>query len=210
MSKTFSNETRKRMSESAKRRCADPAWIEKQQDRATKLDLELFKHLYYDLNMTQTEVAKEMGTSQKVVYKFMRRNNLPARVAAKRYQRGELNSFWKGGRRINEQGYVEIYVPGYEHARSNGYVKEHILVAEKMLGRRLKYFGQGNPNNEVVHHINGIKDDNREENLLILTLAEHGKLHFSTCKDQLDEVLLRRIRDLEKELAVTKERFGEE
>ena len=199
--KLFSEETRRKMSESAKRRCQTKEWKEKQADRGLKLDIDKFKELYYEKNMTQTEVAKEFVISQKAVFGFMRRNNLPARTAAKRYQRGEKNSSWKGGRRVTEQGYVEIYRPDYEHARSNGYVREHIYVVENRIGRRLKFYGVGNPNNEVVHHINGKRDDNRLENLLLLTAAEHSKLHFSTDKQALDEVLLKRIADLEEEIA---------
>ena len=208
-SRTFSKETRLKMSESAKRRCQDPKWIEAQKARGTQLDLEVFKHLYYDLNMTQTEVAKEMGVSQKVVFSFMRRHGLEARTAAKRYQQREANDSWKGGRRINEQGYVEIYMPEYGHTRYNGYVREHIYVAEKMLGRRLKYYGPGNPENEVVHHINGNKLDNNPNNLLVLSALDHIKIHNAVSKEQIDEVLLNRIRQLEEEIATTKLRFPE-
>lgn len=198
------------MSESAKKRCQDPAWIESQKAKGTQLDLVRFKHLYYDLNMTQTEVAKEMGVSQKIIFKFMQRNNLEARVAAKRYQRGEANSSWKGGRRINEQGYVEIYMPEYHHSRQNGYVKEHIYVAEQTLGRELKFYKVGDPNNEVVHHINGIKTDNSPGNLLVLSAIDHIRMHNATTKEQIDEILLNRIRQLEEEIAVTKHHFGED
>lgn len=196
---SISKETRKKMSESAKARCT-PEWIAKQKDRGTKLDMDLFKELYYGEKMTQTEVAEAMGVTQKVVFNFMRRNNLPARKAAKRCQRGEKNSSWKGGRRINEQGYVEVYMPEYEHRRPNGYVREHIYIAEKKLGRKLLFFSIGDERNEVVHHINGIKTDNREENILVLTAKEHRKLHNATNKEQIDEVLLQRIRELENEL----------
>lgn len=199
MSKFFSEETRKKMSESAKRRCNEE-WLKKQRDRGTKLDMDEFKHLYYELNMTQKEVGEALGVSQKTVFKFMRRNNLPARKAAKRYQRGEQNQSWKGGKRINEQGYVEIYMPEYEHTRSNGYVREHIFIAEKMLGRQLKFYSVGDERNEVVHHINGVKTDNREDNLLVLTAKDHIKLHNATSKDLVDDVLLNRIRELEDEL----------
>ena len=208
--KNISDETRKKMSESAKRRCSSEGWLKAQHDRATKLDIDKFKELYYGQNMTQHEVARAMGVSQKVVFNFMRRNRLPARKAIKRDQRGEANDYWKGGRRINEQGYVEIYMPEYDHTRVNGYVREHIYVAEKMLGRRLKFYGVGDGRNEVVHHINGDKTDNREENLLVLTANEHIRLHNAVAKEQIDAVLLSRIRELESELRNREEKEGKQ
>jgi hypothetical protein len=65
---------------------------------------------------------------------------------------------WKGGRRIDEQGYVNIYQPNHRKAKSNGYVKEHVLVMEGEVGRPLL-------TGENVHHKNGIKSDNRLSNL---------------------------------------------
>jgi len=61
------------------------------------------------------------------------------------------------GHSYNKGGYVVVKVA--EHPRaSKGYVYEHILVMEKFLKRSLS-------KDENVHHINGIKDDNRIENL---------------------------------------------
>lgn len=197
--KNISDETRKKMSESAKRRCT-PEWTEKQISKGTKLDIEKLKELYYEQKMTQSEVAEQMGVSQKVVFNFMRRNNLKARKAAKRNQLRDKNSSWKGGKRINEQGYVELYMPEYEHTRPNGYVREHIFVAEKILGRKLKFYSFGDGRNEVVHHINGVKTDNRQSNLLVLTAKDHIRLHNAVRKDDIDKILLNRIKQLEREL----------
>ena len=73
---------------------------------------------------------------------------------------GELNGNWKGGRARHHAGYVMIRVP--DHPRVAGsrapYVFEHILVMEEMLGRHLE-------SDETVHHRNGVRDDNRPQNL---------------------------------------------
>lgn len=70
---------------------------------------------------------------------------------------GADNHQWKGGRVIRG-GYV--YRKVYEHPRrsTGGYVAEHTLVMEEMIGRYLE-------RDENVHHRNGVKDDNRRENL---------------------------------------------
>lgn len=71
---------------------------------------------------------------------------------------GEDGGTWRGGRIRHKAGYVMRWIPDHPHARSNPYVFEHILVMEAQLGRPL------HPD-ETVHHRNGIKDDNRPENL---------------------------------------------
>lgn len=81
---------------------------------------------------------------------------------------GENNHFWKGGKRISYDGYVLIYAPHKPYR----YIKEHRLVMEKIIGRPLY-------SHESVHHINGIKTDNRLENLILFTNeSEHQKYHF--------------------------------
>jgi hypothetical protein len=84
--------------------------------------------------------------------------------------RGDKHPRWKGGRSLSTHGYVVVWTP-------EGRKYEHILVAEKALGRTLNNYGAGNPNTEVVHHINGQKQDNKPENLLICTHSYHTELH---------------------------------
>ncbi len=197
--KQFSEETRRKMSESAKRRCSDPKWLEHQRNRGTKLPLDVVKTMY-EGGHTQAEIAEALGVSQKVVCRFMKNNGIKARVAFKRDQHGEKNSSWKGGKRINDHGYVEIYIPTHPKAKPNGYVYEHIYIAEQMLGRPLKSYGLSDERTEVVHNINGIKTDNRPENLLVLGVNEHHRLHGAFTKEAVDAVLLARIRQLEREV----------
>lgn len=78
---------------------------------------------------------------------------------------------WKGGRRLAASGYIMIFKP--EHPYScYGYVREHRLVMEKKLKRYLK-------TNEIIHHKNGIKTDNRIKNLEIISRGKHNTIHRS-------------------------------
>ena len=72
-------------------------------------------------------------------------------------------------------GYMHKYAP--DHPKAHGKrVRLHILIMEGILGRRLY-------RNEVVHHINFDKSDNRPRNLVVLTRKEHSILHSGTIKN---------------------------
>lgn len=79
----------------------------------------------------------------------------------------ESNGFWKGGRTVDRDGYVLVKMNDHPDANHLGYVREHRLVMEQKLGRRLLP-------SEVVHHLDGVKSNNAPENLgLFDSNAEH-------------------------------------
>jgi hypothetical protein len=83
------------------------------------------------------------------------------------HESGPKNHNWKGGHL--HDGYVCIRVPYHPRAYANGYVKMAILVAERKLGRSLF-------DGEVTHHINGIKNDDRPENISVLNANDHNSI----------------------------------
>jgi hypothetical protein len=93
--KEFSQETRRRMSESAKRRCTAEWKAARSKRLSTPLDLDKLRRMYAS-GHTQCEIAEAMGVTQKVIWGCMRRNEIASRKAAKRHQTGGDNHMWKG------------------------------------------------------------------------------------------------------------------
>jgi hypothetical protein len=142
------------------------------------------------------DIAVDFGVSISVMRRVLLENNIhrdkseaaKLRIAQGHNQvfgqRGDKNPAWKGGRHMRGE-YWNIWCP--DHPRNNGgYVYEHILVYERTYLPPCQYL----PLSILVHHDNGIKTDNRPENLIAVPRGKHNKLL---------PVMAKRIRDLELE-----------
>lgn len=100
---------------------------------------------------------------------------------------GDSNPGWTGGKLINAKGYVHIWLPKNSpyYPMTNGRrgrVLEHRLMMAISLGRCLK-------DSEVVHHINGIRHDNRLANLeLISSRGRHNTHHDGEIRELISEI----------------------
>jgi hypothetical protein len=80
---------------------------------------------------------------------------------------------------ISSRGYVCIRAPWHPHANGSGkYVFEHRLVMEKMIGRYLLP-------TEAVHHMDHDKQNNLPDNLQLMSVSDHSKLHSGKWFGQL-------------------------
>lgn len=92
------------------------------------------------------------------------------------HKNGKENPHWKGGMHLRKDGYFLIRT-GIISREVKGarYKLLHRIIMEQYLGRLLK-------RNEVVHHINGDKSDNRIENLELLNQSDHARKHYRADK----------------------------
>lgn len=111
-------------------------------------------------------------------------------------QVGERHPMWKGGR-YRCKGYILVWLHPdnffYPMCDKEGYVPEHRLVVAQHLGRCLLRW-------EIVHHINGIKDDNRYKNLSLTIRSDH--IHQAEPFKKKVASLEKRVTQLEAEITL--------
>ena len=89
---------------------------------------------------------------------------------------GSDNGNWRGGSTKHNKGYIM-------HRTDDGrYKMEHVLVMEEAIGRSLLP-------GENVHHINGLRDDNRLENLELWTRPQPSGIRASDAVAWAEEIL---------------------
>ena len=163
-------------------------------------DKEVLSKLYITENLTMREISQRLGLSIGSVYNYIHKYAIPAReqykgmlgkhhseetkaliskrhtgrVISEESRRRMSESMKKGGighKKKRRDGYIAIYFPDHPKCAKDGYIMEHDLIMECLIGRTLR-------DDEVVHHINKNRDDNRKENLQLMTFKEHSALHM--------------------------------
>ena len=141
---------------------------------------------YCDYHTVMWHSCIDCGKERWVVKKRGKPQNLRCKSCARTLQwklnplRGSRNPNWRGGRGISNEGYIlirlmpdDLYFPMVNSAKSVG---EHRLIMAQHLGRCLESW-------EIVHHKNGMRGDNRIENLELTTVGSHIREHGKGYKD---------------------------
>ena len=142
--------------------------------------------LFYCTNMSQREIAERAGVCHQTVSEHIRSFATPAERKARHShslrrvmpgkcppRAGAANPNWKGGSSTSA-GYRLVPVPDWwvgTTYSAGKYVREHQAVACAFLGLTAL------PAGYCVHHRNRDKTDNRIDNLELMTLSAHMKLH---------------------------------
>ena len=140
------------------------------------INTETLTKLYIDNKLAIKQIALEMGISTSTIHRNLCLLGIVRNPSeARRLSRPPKCTF-----------YLERKLPEHPRANKRGYVKEHILAWERANSKSL-------PIGWVIHHLNGIKNDNRTENLIAMPNGNH-------CSGLVNEALRKRILELEAKL----------
>ena len=125
------------------------------------------------------QIAHKLNVTQVAIRKYFKKYNIPFKEKKDTYLRGAKAPNWNGGRHMHN-GYIEIYAPKHPHKNKRNCIYEHQKVMEDYLGIYLEKC-------ELVHHKDLCKTNNNIENLQLLTMSEHSKLHAKLRKERNDD-----------------------
>lgn len=124
---------------------------------------------YVENNRSQTSISQELNCSITLVREMLIKHGIEIDKEKNHHFISSANNKFKNYI-TNDRGYILVYLPNHPKSGSRGYVRLHIILAEY-------YFNTTVKEGEVVHHKNGNRQDNRKENLEIMTKEEHDRLH---------------------------------
>ncbi len=138
------------------------------------------KQFLYSEYITQgksvRQIRREYGWGINTIKRWLRYHEIPLRdigddiIRRQKGNTGNTHPRWLGKRNLG--GYIYTYFPEHPHSNKQGYLAQHRLIAEQILGR---YINQ----DEVVHHIDGDRANNMKSNLYPTTRAGHRKASAS-------------------------------
>lgn len=160
---------------------------------------EILRKLYLEEKLTMKETAKRLGVSVGSVYNYCHKYGIEPRRHSKMMRnhpvseetREKLRNANKGRKlspeakkkisearrevgighkKVRDDGYIAVYFPDHPKSNSEGYIMEHVLVMGCIVGRHIR-------DDEVVHHKNHLRWDNRASNLQLMTKKEHMSMH---------------------------------
>jgi DNA-binding CsgD family transcriptional regulator len=139
----------------------------------TAIDQKVVQELYLSQTLSSAEIAEQLQCSPFLVMGVLRRLGfLRTAGRTKHYTSLRRNRNGEIEHKVWETQYGYLMIAAYDEQTDRVRpIFRHRLVMEQHLGRKLEP-------NEVVHHINHNKQDNRIENLMILSRGEHTSLHF--------------------------------
>lgn len=143
--------------------------FEKGKKLVSVITIDHIKYCLDNTNLSCAELARKLNVRADTLRRSLIRRNIQVR-------NGSEDSQFKEGYRgrkstIMKRGYVYIFDPSNKDADPKGYVKEHRIIMSNYLNRDLS-------TEEKVHHIDGDKTNNKIENLLLVSIKEHMKLHL--------------------------------